>query len=179
MKEGQIQSVLARCDRTEHVYHITARLFCDCTGDSRLGLEAGAEMRIGHESRDEFGESLAPVTASRETQGCSILFTSRDFGRPMPFTPPAWARKITEKDLKFRGVGSWEYGYWWIEWGGQHDTVADNERIRFELLSIVLGVWDHIKNSGKHPTSGQLGPRLGRHACPANAKPAGWSAITS
>ncbi len=149
----RIESVQARCDRTEHVYQIAAKLFCDCTGDSRLGLEAGAEMRIGHESRDEFGESLAPVAPDGHTQGCSILFTSRDFGRPMPFQPPKWARKITDKQLKFRGVGSWEYGYWWIEWGGQVNTVSDNERIRFELLSIVLGVWDHIKNSGSHPTA--------------------------
>ena len=29
--------------------------------------------------------------------------------------------------------------------------IRDNERIRFELLGIVLGVWDHIKNSGKFP----------------------------
>ncbi|HEX4144647.1 MAG TPA: FAD-dependent oxidoreductase [Pirellulales bacterium] len=153
LQEGKIESVLARCDRTEHLYRITAKLFCDCTGDSRLGLEAGAEMRSGHESRAEFGESLAPVAPDGNTQGCSILFTSRDFGRPMPFVPPRWARKITAKQLKFRGIGSWEYGYWWIEWGGQVNTVADNERIRFELLSIVLGVWDYIKNSGKHPTS--------------------------
>ena len=32
-------------------------------------------------------------------------------------------------------------------------TIHDNERIRFELLSIVLGVWDYIKNSGNHPES--------------------------
>ena len=67
--------------------------------------------------------------------------------------PPNWARKITGKQLKFRGISSWEYGYWWIEWGGQVNTISDNERIRFELLSIVLGVWDYIKNSGKHPTA--------------------------
>src|SRR5690606_9895455 len=41
----------------------------------------------------------------------------------------------------------------WIEWGGKYDAIADNERIRFELLAIVMGVWDHIKNSGNHPES--------------------------
>jgi FAD dependent oxidoreductase len=153
VKDGMIQRVQARCDRTEHIYRIAAKLFCDCTGDSRLGLEAGAEFRVGHESRAEFGESLAPETADKQTQGCSILFTARDFGKPMPFTPPKWARKITEKDLKFRPIKSWEYGYWWIEWGGHMNTVRDNERIRFELLGIVMGVWDHIKNSGRFPTS--------------------------
>lgn len=153
VQDSTIQRALARCDRTEHIYRITSKLFCDCTGDSRLGLEAGAEMKVGHESRAEFNESLAPVEPDKFTQGCSILFTSRDYGRPMPFTPPKWARKITEKNLKSRPVTSWEYGYWWIEWGGQVNTVRDNERIRFELLGIVMGVWDYIKNSGKYPNA--------------------------
>ena len=153
VKDGMIQRVQARCDRSEHIYRIAAKLFADCTGDSRLGLEAGAEFRVGHESRDRHGESLAPLNADNKTQGCSILFTSRDYGKPMPFTPPKWARKITEKNLKSRGIGSWEYGYWWIEWGGHLNTIRDNERIRFELLGIVMGVWDYIKNSGKYPSS--------------------------
>lgn len=153
VKDGMVQRVQARCDRTEHLYRINAKLFADCTGDSRLGLEAGAEFRVGHESREQHGEPLAPLTADNKTQGCSILFTSRDYGRPMPFTPPKWARKITEKNLKSRGITSWEYGYWWIEWGGHLNTVRDNERIRFELLGIVMGVWDYIKNSGKYPNA--------------------------
>lgn len=151
VKDGLIQRVLARCDRTEHIYRLTAKLFLDCTGDSRLAVEAGAELRIGHESRNEFGESLAPKVADKQTQGCSILFTSKKFDKPMPFKPPAWAWKITEKNLRFRPINSWEYGYWWIEWGGHLNTIRDNERIRFELLGIVMGVWDYIKNSGKFP----------------------------
>jgi hypothetical protein len=69
----------------------------------------------------------------------------------MPYTAPKWARKISPKQLKFRPISSFEYGYWWIEWGGSVDTIRDGERIRFELLSIVTGVWDYIKNSGKFP----------------------------
>ena len=52
------EAYLVRCDKTEHLYRITAKLFCDCTGDSRLALEAGADMRYGREARAEFGESL-------------------------------------------------------------------------------------------------------------------------
>jgi hypothetical protein len=55
--------------------------------------------------------------------------------------------------LQKRTIKSWEYGYWWIEWGGHIDTIGDNERIRFELLAIVMGIWDHIKNSGRFPES--------------------------
>jgi hypothetical protein len=153
IKDGRITEVAARCDKSEHLYRIRAGIFCDCTGDSRLGLEAGAEMRSGREARAEFGESLAPETTENRTLGSSILFTSRLYHNPMPFKPPSWARKITKEQLKHRPITSWEYGYWWIEWGGDHEVIADNERIRFELLAIVMGVWDYIKNSGDFPDS--------------------------
>jgi hypothetical protein len=148
-----IREAMVRCDKSEHLYRVKAKIFVDATGDSRLGLEAGAEMREGRESRAEFGESLAPEKADNETLGSSILFTSRLHHKPMPFTPPAWARKVTKEQLKFRKINSWEYGYWWIEWGGNLSTIRDNERIRFELLAITMGVWDYIKNSGDHPSS--------------------------
>lgn len=152
-QNGRIASVMARCDRSEHLYRIKAAHFVDATGDSRLSLEAGAEFRTGREARSEFNESLAPEKADQETLGSSVLFTSRDYGRPMPYSPPKWARKVTREHLRFRTIRSWEYGYWWIEWGGDFDTIRDNERIRFQLLSIVTGVWDYIKNSGNHPDS--------------------------
>ena len=155
--DGRIRRVLARCDKTEHIYRIRAEQFIDCTGDSRLAIEAGAETRWGREAKSEFGESLALEQADRRTLGSSILFTARDYGRPVPFTPPPWARKITKEMLRFRSVNAWDYGYWWIEWGGQLNTIRDNERIRFELLAIVLGVWDYIKNSGDHPSSANWG----------------------
>jgi hypothetical protein len=148
-----IDHVMARCDKSEHLYRVRAPLFIDCTGDSRLALEAGAEMRMGREARSEFNESLAPEKADGETLGSSILFTSRDYGKPMAFSPPKWARKVTKEQLRFRGTNAWEYGYWWIEWGGNLNTIWDNERIRFELLAITMGVWDYIKNSGNHPAS--------------------------
>jgi hypothetical protein len=150
-KDGQIRRVMARCDKTEHLYRVVSKLYLDCTGDSRLALEAGATIRWGHESRQEFKEPLAWAKPTRETLGSSVLFTARDFGKPMPYTAPKWARKIDEKQLRFRPISSFEYGFWWIEWGGATDTIRDNERIRFELLAIVTGVWDYIKNSGKYP----------------------------
>ena len=153
VKDGKITEALVRSDKSEHLYRIKAKLFADCTGDCRLGLEAGAELRSGRDARAEFGESLAPEKADEETLGSSILFTSRVYPRRVPFTPPKWARKVKKEHLINRKINSWEYGYWWIEWGGSMNTIRDNERIRFELLSIVMGVWDYIKNSGEHPES--------------------------
>jgi len=153
VKDHKIESVMVRCDKTEQLYRVQAAIFCDCTGDGRLALEAGADFRIGRESKDEFGESLGLQKADRRTQGSSILFTAKQYPKPMPFKPPSWARKITRDQLRFRPIISWEYGYWWIELGGMYHPIHDNEKLRFELLRIVLGVWDYIKNSGEFPNA--------------------------
>lgn len=152
---GRITRVWARCDKTETIYRVRAPVFCDCTGDSRLALEAGAEYREGREARSRYGEPLAQETADALSQGSSILFTARKHDRPIPFVAPPWARTITEDDLLFRKIptSSYEYGFWWIELGGTRDVIRDGEELRHELLRIVLGVWDWIKNSGQRPNS--------------------------
>jgi hypothetical protein len=157
VEEGKIRQVWARCDKSEQVYRIEAAVFVDATGDSRLALESGARFRTGREARSEFNESLAPEKPDEETLGSSILFTSRLYNKPMPFRAPQWARKVTAETLRFRKVDQWDYGYWWIEWGGNKDIIRDNELIRYELLSIVMGVWDYIKNSGNHTNSANYG----------------------
>jgi hypothetical protein len=135
----------------EEDYTIRAKFFADCTGDGRLGAEAGADFHIGREARADHGESLAQPVADRHTLGSSILITGRKYDSPQPFIAPSWIRKFTKSDFKHRPVHSYEYGYWWFEWGGQIDSIKDNERIRHELLRIALGVWDYVKNSGDHP----------------------------
>lgn len=40
--------------------------------------------------------------------------------------------------------------FWWMELGGEHDSIHDTEMLRDELLKIAFGIWDHIKNRGDH-----------------------------
>ncbi len=130
----------------------TAPVFLDCTGDGLVGALAGAEHRIGREGRAEHGEQWAPEVPDRELLGSSIFFSTHDTGVPERFVPPSIARDISRTPILANRVirtGDNGCAYWWIEWGGQLDTVADNERIRDELWSVVYGVWDHIKNSGQ------------------------------
>jgi hypothetical protein len=140
-KTGEIRTVHALRNSTDDVYEITAQLFADCSGDSRLALEAGADMQVGRESREQFGESLAQPKEDLHTLGSSILLTGRRHETPQPFCAPGWTRKFTKDDLNYRPIHSFEYGYWWFEWGGQLDTIHDNEIIRHELLRIALGIW--------------------------------------
>lgn len=151
-----VVSVEAVRPSTEDCFTIFAGAFVDCTGDGGLGAAAGAAFMHGREDKAQFDESLARDAADSKTLGSSLLFMARKHDRPMPFTPPPWARKFSEDDLKLRhhaGVGAdqgLEYGYWWLEWGGHLDTIKDNEAIRDELLAILMGVWDHIKNQPGH-----------------------------
>ena len=152
VEHGRITEVTAERPSTEDRFTLAASMFADCTGDGRLGVEAGAPFRRGREGREEFGERLAPDAGDARTLGSTLLFQARKHDRPMPYAAPPWVRRFKAGDFALRPFGKsgsdlgLEYGYWWIEWGGCLDTLKDNERIRDELLAITLGVWNHIKN---------------------------------
>lgn len=134
---------------TWHTFH--APLFSDCTGDATVGYLAGAPYRIGCESRDEFGESLAPERKVETGMGCSLQFRAKDAGVPVPFRKPEWVQfTFNEDDFgPYRPIQSFRRdhgGYWWIEWGALYDTVHDTNRIKDELLQVVYAIWDFLKN---------------------------------
>jgi hypothetical protein len=139
---------------TTQVYHdVKAGLFADCSGDGILAPLTGAEYRVGREARGEFGEAIAPEQADRRTMGMTILFSAKEYDLPQPWKAPEWAyRYDREEDLPYGAKGHdwWKLGYWWVELGGEHDSVRDTEMLRDELLKTALGVWDHIKNRGDH-----------------------------
>lgn len=150
---GRIVCALAERPSTEERFRIRAETFIDCSGDGRLGAEAGAAFREGRESAEEYGETLAPESADSCRLGSTLLLQAEKHDRPMPFAAPGWVRKFSEEDLRLRlyatpgdEESALEYGFWWAEWGGTRDTIRDNEAIRDELLAIALGIWDHIKN---------------------------------
>ncbi|WP_432510523.1 FAD-dependent oxidoreductase [Kineococcus sp. SYSU DK001] len=150
--EDRITAVTGWTTGSEIETRFTAPVFLDCTGDGLVGALAGAEHRIGREARSEHGEEWAPERADRQLLGSSIFFSSHDTGVPEKFVPPSIAKDLRGSPvLTDRVVRTGDKGcnYWWIEWGGELDTVTDNERIRDELWSVVFGVWDHIKNSGE------------------------------
>ena len=150
MDGSGIVSVTGRQLTTETTHLVEAKLFADCSGDSVLAPLTGAEYRVGREARGEFGESIEPQAADRKTMGMSCLFQLRETPERTVFTPPDWAYTYeTDEDLPFKdhNLGN---NFWWIELGGEDDSIHDTERLRDELLKISFGVWDHIKNYGGH-----------------------------
>ncbi|BBA95642.1 putative pyridine nucleotide-disulphide oxidoreductase [Actinacidiphila reveromycinica] len=147
-----VRSVTGWTMGAERTTVFRAAQFLDCTGDGLVGHLAGARYRIGREARSQYGESWAPEVADEALLGSTILFSTKDAGRPVKFVAPSYAKDLaTTPILRNRVLRTGDNGcdYWWIEWGGELDTVHDNERIRDELQSVVMGVWDHIKNSGE------------------------------
>lgn len=150
--ESGIHSVTGWTMGSEIETVFSSPLFVDATGDGLIGHLAGAEYRIGREARDEYDEDWAPEVADDELLGSTLLFYTKDVGRPVRYIAPDSAKDILQTPIPMsRVIHSGDSGahYWWIEWGGHLDTVDQNEAIRDELRSVIFGIWDYIKNSGK------------------------------
>jgi hypothetical protein len=138
---------------TQTWHRVEADLYADCSGDSILAPLTGAEFRMGREAESEFDEDIAPTHADRRTMGMSCLLQARETPRSQTFIPPSWAHTYPDElDLPHRAhdLHKPHTNYWWIEVGGEADTIYDTEAARDELLKIAFGVWDHIKNQGDH-----------------------------
>ena len=138
---------------TQSFHTVRAKYFADCSGDSILAPLTGAEFRIGREGRDEFGESIAPEVSDRKTMGLTCLITARESERKIKFTPPVWANKYTREDLapyRIPDMKDPSENYWYMELGGEYDSIADTEELRDKLLRVAFGIWDYIKNSGEY-----------------------------
>ena len=147
-----IAAVRAEPIATEQPMEFEAGLFIDASGDGWIAAQAGAEYRHGREGRAEFGESLAPEKPDDFTLCSTIQFTAKDTGKPVTFVAPPWAIPFDDEKFPMRHHDNplRAQTFWWLEFGGMMDTVADADRIYRELIRIVMGVWDHIKNSGTH-----------------------------
>ncbi len=162
-KENTIVSVTGWQLTTYSYVTVTANYFADCSGDSILAPLTGAAWRKGREDKKEYDETIAQEVADDKTMGLSVFLCARETDHPVTFTPPPFAN-VYETDADFSGVKgghvkelgrghdlrNGEENLWWIELGGDMDSLHDAETVRDELLRTVWGVWDHIKNRGDH-----------------------------
>ncbi|MBK3519016.1 FAD-dependent oxidoreductase [Carboxylicivirga marina] len=147
-KINKIQSVKAWHMTQQCYYDITAAFFADCSGDSVLKI-SGAKYRWGRESKEEYGEKFAQEVADDKTMGSSILIQLRETDLHVPFIAPSWAHSYTDETAPKRALNPQNgHNFWWLEFGGTKDTIAEADEIRDELLKTAYGVWEYIKN---HP----------------------------
>ena len=133
---------------------VEADIFIDCSGDSILAELVDAQYMVGRESRDTFGESWGLEEADKRTMGMSLMIQAHETDHKCEFIPPEWAYKFpTDESMNFKPHDSLdriETNFYWIELGGEVDSIHDTEEVRDELIKIAYGAWDHIKNQGDH-----------------------------
>lgn len=161
MENGKIAAVKAWNINAYTRYLIKGKIFADCTGDGILRL-SGAKYRQGRELPTEFNETFASHGGDAKTMGNSILLQLRATKEDHPFKAPDWAYHFTDDDFNYDKPKSTIPGvkfnykkpfpkdnnYWWIEFGGELNTIFDANDIQYELKRIAYGVWEYMKN---HP----------------------------
>lgn len=167
---GKIVSIDARDARSGREIRLKASTFIDSSGKAIVGIFAGAETLFGRESREEYGESLAPLEADNAHHGNTLFFRTRMTESPVDFPAVPWATDVSKEYsnlsgqlVKFgeeNGDGpSAENGlpkpsvrrrmtkpmtHFW-EYGQWLDPYKEGERIRDHLLRAVYGTYSNVK----------------------------------
>lgn len=147
-KGDKITSVRCWQLTTETEITINGKIFIDCSGDGLMAATAGALYRSGREGKAEFNEKFAPEQPDGWKMGSTILLSSKDMGRPMPYEPPHFTIPFDSKNAhKKRKLKFFNEGIWWVEVGSDKDIIAEFENNREKLMGYAYGVWDYIKKN--------------------------------
>ncbi|NJN26176.1 MAG: FAD-dependent oxidoreductase [Cyclobacteriaceae bacterium] len=145
-KEGDmIVAAVGRHIETNRELRFEGAYFADCTGDGTLGYLAGADYRMGRESRNETGESYAPVVEDDFTLGTSNLWASLPTDTVSSFPPTPWAIQFSDEYHidDHKADWQWETGF------GNFNTITQAEEIRDHNLRAIYGNWSYLKNNKK------------------------------
>lgn len=165
-KDGDscIRAAIARDTLTGARSIMSGRMFVDASGDAWLGHHAGAEFRLGRESRDEFNENLAPETSDAVTMSACLRAPREDFrgcifyrtvqeATPQPYVAPSWVPDLPpfaewqmSRGAPDKLLSSARSGTWWLEHHGIVDDLNDPEGARDELIRVNLAFWNQMKN---------------------------------
>ena len=148
IKDNKINSVLIENIETAEEINLSAPLFADCTGDATIGYLAGADYRMGRESRDEFNENLAPEHADSTVMGVSVQWYSEKNkdGRPRKFPKFYYGIEFNDSTCEPVKKGEWKW-----ETGMNLNQITEAEKIRDYGLGVVFANWSYLKNNIKTP----------------------------
>lgn len=144
-KEGnKITAVIGKDILSGKEYIFNAQLFSDCTGDGEVGFLAGADYRMGRESKEETEEPRAPLVADQLVMGTSVQWYAEDTSEVSSFPDCPWAIQFTEKTCIPITRGDWNW-----EAGLDKNQITEIEYIRDHALRAVYGNWDFLKNKSE------------------------------
>ncbi|MBN2308575.1 MAG: FAD-dependent oxidoreductase [Candidatus Hydrogenedentes bacterium] len=137
----KIAAYIARDVMTGQETRFRAKLFADCTGDAVIARMMDAEVMYGRESRDTFGESLAPVEGDNQVMGQSVMWRSEKAEEPTPFPDIDWGIEFNEDRAYYVRSGDWEW-----EAGQYRNQAEETEYIRDYGLMTIFANWAYLKN---------------------------------
>ena len=148
-RDTKIISVTGYQMTTQCFYEVSAKFYCDSSGDSILAPLCDAEFRIGREANSEFNEDTETTAPDSMTMGMTCLIQGRETTQDVKYIPPMWANKLTSENFNNRDIDLYnDYeNFWYLELGGNKNTIDDTEALRDELLCLATGTWDYVKNS--------------------------------
>ncbi len=140
---GKIESVKIEHIENGNCIELHAPLFADCTGDGTIGYLAGADFRMGRESRNEFGEERAPEVVDSITMGASVQWYSVKGKEKFPEFDYGMGFNDDNCDNVTMGEWTWETGM-------DKNQITQAEQIRDYGLMAVYGTWSWLKNHSVH-----------------------------
>jgi hypothetical protein len=145
-KQGdRITAVVAKHILNSSEWRFRAPLFVDCTGDGNIGYLAGADYRMGRESKEQTGESMAPKKPDKMTMGASVMWYSVQTNQPARFPLCPWALQFTEESCQHATRGDWNW-----ETGLNRDQVTEFEYVRDYSFRAIYGNWAFQKHQSKN-----------------------------
>ena len=136
-----IVSVIGRNVVNGKRLRFSAPLFADCTGDGTVGAIAGADYRVGRESRSEYGEPQAPEEADNMVLGASLQWSSKKDASPSDFPEFEYGISLDEDSSQRMTKGSWTW-----ETGMFRDQILEAEQIRDYGMLAIYANWSYLKN---------------------------------
>jgi hypothetical protein len=140
-RDDAISAVTGQDIMTGRRYRFRGALFADCTGDGTLGALAGADCRMGRESKAETGEPRAPLEADSLVMGTSVQWYATESTSASAFPDCPWALAFSDSTCSYSLRGDWDW-----ETGMNSNQIEDIEYIRDYGLRAVFGNWSFLKN---------------------------------
>lgn len=145
MDGNRIKAVYAKNIETNRELRFPGRYFADCTGDGTIGFLAGADYRMGRESRETTGETMAPEEPDDMMMGFSNLWNAREMEVPSEFPETPWALPFSDEYHWEITRADWRWETGW----GNFDPITEAEQIRDHNLRAIFGNWSYLKNHKK------------------------------
>jgi hypothetical protein len=142
MERGAITAIRVIHIKDNGRLKLQGKLFADCTGDGTIGHLAGADYRLGRESKNQTGEKTAVGQPDEFVMGTSNLWYARHTGKASSFPECPWALQFgPEYHLPYpKASWRWESGY-----DNMH-PIEEAEEIRDHNLRAIFGNWAYLKN---------------------------------